>query len=237
MGIGLGYPYLGVKYNFSERIASEIRWATGEGINVYAGRGYWNFYSGKKLTAFTGLEGGYIKFDTLDTKGTGYEGAAFVGGEYFIYERFSFVLDFAPTFINLKSDEFKIDGIEWVTNLAVYYYFGRSVIASETKQSLTPESEVKTSRYTQPTKVGNNISVKVTDTEGNPVSQTTIKISQGETVIAKELANIKGQMSINNLPIGRYTVKAWKQGYIAEEKEVEVTATNPAELNFSLKKK
>ena len=44
-------------------------------------------------------------------------------------------------------------------------------------------------------------------------------------------------MSINNLPIGRYTVKAWKQGYIAEEKEVEVTATNPAELNFSLKKK
>jgi len=140
LGIGLGYPYLGVKYNFSERIASEIRWATGEGINVYAGRGYWNFYSGKKLTAFTGLEGGYIKFDTLDTKGTGYEGAAFVGGEYFIYERFSFVLDFAPTFINLKSDEFKIDGIEWVTNLAVYYYFGSgSSEKQETSQAIKEE--------------------------------------------------------------------------------------------------
>jgi len=46
-----------------------------------------------------------------------------------------------------------------------------------------------------------------------------------------------GQMSQNDLPIGRYTLKIWKQGYIADEKEVEVSADNPAELNFSLKKK
>jgi len=37
--------------------------------------------------------------------------------------------------------------------------------------------------------------------------------------------------------IGSYTVKAWKQGYIAEEKEVEISPTSPAEVNFSLKKK
>ncbi|MEW6557071.1 MAG: hypothetical protein AB1349_06930 [Elusimicrobiota bacterium] len=126
VGVGLGWPYLGVKYNFSQRLGSELRWATGEGINVYAGRGYWNYYSSRKLTGFTGLEGGYISFDTLDTKGTGYEGSVFLGGEYFITKRGSFALDFAPTFIGLKSDEFKIDGVEWVANLAVYYYFGNT---------------------------------------------------------------------------------------------------------------
>ena len=145
MGIGLGYPYLGVKYDFSKQIASELRWATGEGINVYAGRGYWNFYSGKKLTGFTGLEGGYISFDTLDMKGIGYEGSVFVGGEYFISNRLSFVMDFSPTFITLKSDEFKIDGIEWVTNLAVYYYFGKGH-GSDTEQGvrLNAPIEIKT---------------------------------------------------------------------------------------------
>jgi len=44
-------------------------------------------------------------------------------------------------------------------------------------------------------------------------------------------------MSINNLPIGNYTVKAWKQGYIAEEKETEVSSGSPAEVNFTLKKR
>jgi hypothetical protein len=27
LGIGLGWPYIAVKYNFSKRLASELRWA------------------------------------------------------------------------------------------------------------------------------------------------------------------------------------------------------------------
>jgi hypothetical protein len=84
LSIGLGWPYIALKYNFSKRITSEIKWATGEGINVYAGRGYWNFRTFDRLKLFTGLEAGYITFDTLDIKGTGYESSVFLGGEYFI---------------------------------------------------------------------------------------------------------------------------------------------------------
>ncbi|MEW6557135.1 MAG: carboxypeptidase regulatory-like domain-containing protein [Elusimicrobiota bacterium] len=83
----------------------------------------------------------------------------------------------------------------------------------------------------------NYISVEVTDTAGNPLSYTTIKISQDEQIIVKELTDINGQMSINDLPSGTYTVKAWKQGYIAEEKEVAISSHHPAEVHFILKKK
>ena len=124
LSIGLGWPYVALKYNFSKRIASEIKWATGEGINVYAGRGYWNFRTFDRLKLFTGLEAGYIIFDTLDMKGSGYEGSVFVGSEYFIFpQKLSFAIDVSPTFIVLKSDDYKIDGFEWIVNLAVYYHF------------------------------------------------------------------------------------------------------------------
>ncbi|MEW6557411.1 MAG: hypothetical protein AB1349_08665, partial [Elusimicrobiota bacterium] len=147
VGIGLGWPYLGLKYNFSRRLGSEIRCATGEGINVYAGRGYWNYYSSRKLTGFTGLEGGYISFDTLDTKGTGYEGSVFLGGEYFILKKLSFVIDFSPTFISLKSDDFDIDGTEWVANLALYFYFGKergTDAETERRTDAEPKGEIAT---------------------------------------------------------------------------------------------
>ncbi len=127
IGVGIGYPYFSIKYNFSSKIASEIRYATGEGINVYAGRFYWNFFQLRKLNAFTGIEGGYIDFDTLDTEGTGYEGSIFIGGEYFINPKFSFGLDIGPVYISVDTaelgKEFNVGGIEWVSNLCLNYYF------------------------------------------------------------------------------------------------------------------
>ncbi|MCK5584376.1 MAG: hypothetical protein KAI33_11315, partial [Elusimicrobiales bacterium] len=68
-------------------------------------------------------EGGYVSFNTLDMKGTGYETSVFLGGEHFISKRTSFILDFAPTLIGLKSDDYKVSGIEWVLNLGLYIYF------------------------------------------------------------------------------------------------------------------
>jgi hypothetical protein len=129
LDIGFGWPYIALKYNFSKRIASEIKWSAGEGINVYGGRGYWNFryFDRSKLSKlFTGREAGYITFDSLDIIGAGYERSVFLGGEYFITKRLFLMFDISSTFIVLKSDEFKIDGIEFVCNLAVYYHlFGK----------------------------------------------------------------------------------------------------------------
>lgn len=123
LSLGLGYPYLSLKYNF-KALAVEGRVVTGSGVQAYTGRGYWNFHQSDKLKGFAGLEGGYIKFDTLDTKGTGSEGAVFVGGEYFISEKLSLMMDFAPTIISLKSDDTGVSCVAYVVNMGFYYHFG-----------------------------------------------------------------------------------------------------------------
>lgn len=123
LSLGVGYPYVSLKYNFSKKTAAEAVYAAGEGINLYAGRFYWNFSRYDKLNLFTGLEGGYVNFDTLDMKGAGYEGAVLLGGEYFISRKISFAMDFSPTLIGLKSDNYKVSGIEWVLNSGLYFYF------------------------------------------------------------------------------------------------------------------
>lgn len=124
LSLGVGYPYISAKYDFKV-LAIEGRYIKGSGVQAYAGRGYWNFHQSDKLKGFTGLEGGYIKFDTLDTNGTGSEAAVFLGGEYFISKKISLLMDFAPTLISLKSDNTAFSGIEYVVNIGIYYRFGK----------------------------------------------------------------------------------------------------------------
>ncbi len=126
LSIGLGYPYASLKYDFSA-LAVEGRFITASGIKVYSGRGYWNFYAHKALKAFAGVEGGYISFNTLDTRGTGYERALFVGGEYFINHWLSLLIDYSPTLISLKHADnaaVKVNGVEFVVNIGLYLHFG-----------------------------------------------------------------------------------------------------------------
>lgn len=123
LSLGVGYPYVSLKYDLPA-LAAEGRFVSGSGVRAYTGRGYWNFYQSHKLTGFTGLEGGYIKFNAVGLTGTGSEGALFVGGEYFAAEKLSFMLDFAPTLITLKSGNTDISRVEYVVNLGLYLHFG-----------------------------------------------------------------------------------------------------------------
>ncbi|MDD5492010.1 MAG: hypothetical protein PHV60_04945 [bacterium] len=123
---GLGYPYLSIKYDFPV-ISTEGRLVIGSGIKVYSVRGYWNYYDNDKLKGFAGLEGGYIIFNTLDTKGTGYERALFIGGEYFINKKLSLLIDLMPTLISLKhadDSRVRVHNFELVANIGVYLHFG-----------------------------------------------------------------------------------------------------------------
>jgi len=123
LGIGLGYPYICVKYNFIPAISSEIKYATGDGVNVIAGRLYWNFlFPIKGLNIFTGMEYGAVIFNETDMSGTGTEASLFVGGEYFLADRFSFHMDLGPSAISLKNESAGVEGVEWIANLALYYY-------------------------------------------------------------------------------------------------------------------
>ena len=126
LSLGAGYPYLSLKYDF-KALAAEARFVNGSGVQAYTGRGYWNYYRSDSLKGFTGLEGGYVKFNALDTKGTGSEVAVFVGGEYFVTKNFSLLMDFAPTLISLKHDTYKdlkASSIEYVVNFGFYFHFG-----------------------------------------------------------------------------------------------------------------
>lgn len=139
--LGVGYPIFLAKYS-----PMEVRYATGSGINVFAGRFYLNFYQTGKVKAFSGIEGGYVKFNALDVKGKGYEGSIFVGGEYFVTDSIALAADIAPTYISLKSeDDYKASGFEIVGNASVYYYFG----ATEKKSTKSGKKVIDTDKLSE----------------------------------------------------------------------------------------
>ena len=147
-GLGIGYPYVSVKDDFGST-AAEGKFATGSGINLIAGRGYWNFCKISPVTLFTGAEGGYIKFNTLSTKGTGWEASAFVGGEMPLAHWLSLALDFSPMYINLKSQGTGISGMEYAVNFAIYIYPFRGSPARATAQD-RPKETKPSSRPAEP---------------------------------------------------------------------------------------
>jgi hypothetical protein len=125
IGIGLGNPYISLKYGLSSKLSIEARGAFGSGISVYGARFYYNFNPKDRSVIFIGGEGDFVSFDKEDISGTGYVVYAFVGGEYFITKRFTFNLDIGPAFIGLEEDELNlsVEGIEYVFNLGINFYF------------------------------------------------------------------------------------------------------------------
>ncbi|HAV43567.1 TPA: hypothetical protein DCX15_06095 [bacterium] len=127
--VGVGYPYLSLKYGFSPKLTGELKGAFGEGVSVLSGRGYYNLYSTARILGFGGGELGYITFDTGGTKGSGYLLMPFVGGEYFITQNLGLGLDLGLGYVILKTREaardFDIGGMEWISNLGLSYYFGQ----------------------------------------------------------------------------------------------------------------
>jgi len=122
-GIGLGNPYLSMKYHASIRTAYEVRAAFGTGINVYSARYYRNFNPKGKSVIFLGLEAGSIAFTKEDIRGSGYFAMLFVGLERFITKKMTLSLDIGPAYISLSSDDISAQGVEFVYNLGICYYF------------------------------------------------------------------------------------------------------------------
>lgn len=122
-GIGLGNPYIALKYGFNAKISSEVRASFGEGITVYGIRGYYNLNSQSTSVLFLGLEGDTVTFDKEDIAGTGIVLMPFVGIEHFITQNLTFNLDRGPAYINLSSEGTSVGGVEWVYNLGINFYF------------------------------------------------------------------------------------------------------------------
>lgn len=126
-GVGLNYPGLGMRYFLSDGISVELKGQVGDDIVIGGLRGYYYFTRDSKVLLFAGLEGDFVSFKGDESKGTGYVGELFVGGETFFVNSLSVQLDIGPAYIFLKDDDTSKDvsGVEYVANFSINFYFGK----------------------------------------------------------------------------------------------------------------
>lgn len=126
-GLGLNYPGLGVRYFLCDKISLEGKGQFEKDIFVGGLRGYYYFKPEAKVLLLAGLEGDFVSFKGEESKGIGFAGELFVGGEYFFAKKLSVQLDFGPAYIFLKDKDTSEDvsGIEYVVNFGINYYFGK----------------------------------------------------------------------------------------------------------------
>ncbi|MEW6557302.1 MAG: hypothetical protein AB1349_08105 [Elusimicrobiota bacterium] len=124
VGIGLGYPYVSLKYGLSTNISIEGRYAFGKGINVYGGRLYYNFNPDDRLVKYIGMEHNYVLFEQEDVSGDGYVGVGFIGVEYFIKNNLSLNMDLGISYSKLSDKtDVSVEGIDYLLNVGVNIYF------------------------------------------------------------------------------------------------------------------
>lgn len=131
--VTLGNPWLGAKCNISRRVSAELRYAFDPDAGIISLRGSYNFYAGGKVTGFAGAEYGSIRFNYLGISGSGSSLTPFIGGEYFLEERFSIGLDLGYSLISISSQDFSVNGPEYVYNIVLSYYLPAGMSAQAGK--------------------------------------------------------------------------------------------------------
>lgn len=123
--LGGFYPGASVKYVTGGKSAWELRAQTGSGVFAVGPRYYRYFAQASNPRLFFGIEADYITFKGNESKGTGFAGGAFVGGEIILTKQIGLLMDFGPMFINLKDNDSSQSesGIEYVVNMALYWHF------------------------------------------------------------------------------------------------------------------
>ncbi len=123
--LGLVYPGTSIRYKTNGKSAWELKAQSGSEIFVLGPRYYRYFNVATNPVLFWGVEADYISFKGDESKGSGFAGGAFVGGEFSITKDISMAMDFGPMYINLKDSEFteSVSGMDFILNLGIYYSF------------------------------------------------------------------------------------------------------------------
>ena len=122
---GLVYPGVAVKYKPIKESAWEIKAQSDSGI-VAAGLRYYHYINAtSNLSLFCGAEADYMRFKGEVSKGSGFAGGAFIGGETELVKQLILSMDFGPMYISLSDDEFSqsSSAIEYVLNMGIYWHF------------------------------------------------------------------------------------------------------------------
>ncbi len=125
-GVGINYPGVSVKYGINENHAVAIKSQFGEDIFVIGPRYYYNFNPEERVVMCIGGEADYLTFKGEDSDGSGFAVGIFVGGEYFINDKFGVGLDLGPVYVSIKDEETSLyeEGVDYVVNISLSYYFG-----------------------------------------------------------------------------------------------------------------
>jgi len=122
LALSLGNPYLGLKYDFSSRLAGELRGIYFEGIRSYLLRGYFSFGRLGILKPYLGLDGGYILFNDEGISGEGYLFSPLLGTEIRLKKNLAISTDFGYSTILVKSGDYSLSGAEIIFNLGLNIY-------------------------------------------------------------------------------------------------------------------
>ena len=125
-GVGINYPGVSVKYGINEHHAVEVKSQFGEDIFVIGPRYYYNFNPEERVVMCIGGEVDYLTFKGESSDGSGFAVGIFVGGEYFINNKFGVGLDLGPVYINIEDEDTSLyeEGVDYVVNISLSYYFG-----------------------------------------------------------------------------------------------------------------
>ncbi len=125
-GVGLNYPGAGIKYLFNDCLSLELRGQFADHITIGGLRGNYYFNPDSNTVLFMGVESDYVNFKGEESQGYGFAEELYLGIEFFLLSRFSLQVDFGPAFIILKDKEssLRVDGIEYVVNFGLNWYFG-----------------------------------------------------------------------------------------------------------------
>jgi hypothetical protein len=126
IGVGLNFPGAGLRWFPADRYAVEARFQYEKTALVVGPRVCRYVGSLGSLFPYIGLEGDYVRFKDEGVKSAGYAAGAFVGGEVYLRQRFSFQFDFGPVYVSLNDQIITITsgGIGFMLNFGLTYYFG-----------------------------------------------------------------------------------------------------------------
>jgi hypothetical protein len=123
LALGVGYPDLRARLGLGLGWNVEAKAAFADGEQVYAGRAFWDFADLGPLKVMAGGEGGWTRFDGIDTvNGTGYYGEAFVGLEYPFAHRLRLSVDVGPAWLQAGAEGQSVSSTELIYSTALYLF-------------------------------------------------------------------------------------------------------------------
>lgn len=121
--IGAVYPGVTIKSGRGNH-AWELRGQSAAGIFAFGPR-YYRYITDSPLRLFWGIEADFIRFKGEESKGAGFAGGGFLGGEVPLSDKLGLAMDFGPMYISLDDPDYSrsASSTEYVLNMTLYWNF------------------------------------------------------------------------------------------------------------------